>query len=443
MDMRGLVLFVLAPPGITLRSIHISDSFQDAQQGTNNHTQALAVSAKARQAFLPFGFWMAPLHRLGPQARSPRVFNGQGPQLHASHGPGAWRQLSEIPPSRQRRAAVGRAAVGLAAASGPEEDGVTPKDDEQKPSPTSASAPRATRRPRTSLASRRVSHPQRQRPVTPKASDAPSTLDLATATLPGSDNASIWTVPPDLRMPGALPCEKHGYHVSLEELFPGTGLAEAWDTRSSLRTAIRQALRDDLFAPLLRGRTAAQVAAATSLESACMISWSNAVKAADEGRLSFDRFTAALRANGVSSIDGLTFVRTLGNLCGPTPHGSLIDITPLRREVAHSWHQDCGIAQNTVLLGFPPRDQYVGGGVFSSHVQLSHPLRPSDGATHGSVVEYERLSLSDGAPPPSIPDEYVLRPVYSRGREVWVSDDAAHLHSTPDCQLREALWRFM
>ena len=106
-------------------------------------------------------------------------------------------------------------------------------------------------------------------------------------------------------------------------------------------------------------------------------------------------------------------------------------------QTPHSWHQDAGIAQPTVLLGFPPRDKYVGGGVFSHHVKLSHPLRPSAGDTHGAVVEYERLG---GEP---IPDEFVMRPLYSKGREVWVSDDAAHLHSTPDRQNREALWRFM
>ena len=48
---------------------------------------------------------------------------------------------------------------------------------------------------------------------------------------------------------------------------------------------------------------------------------------------------------------------------------------------------------------------------------------------HGAVVEFERLSEP---PPPPIPDEYVLRPLYARGREVWVSADDAHLHSTPE-----------
>ena len=76
--------------------------------------------------------------------------------------------------------------------------------------------------------------------------------------------------------------------------------------------------------------------------------------------------------------------------------------------------------------------------VFSSQIKLSHPIRPTQGEEHGAIVEYERY---EGAP--SIPDAHVLRPLYSKGREIWVSDDATHLHSTPDVQRRECLWRFM
>lgn len=255
--------------------------------------------------------------------------------------------------------------------------------------------------------------------------------------LPGDLDAPVWQVPEDLRMPGAPECRTHGHHVSLEELFPGTGLADAWDTNAELRTALRKALREDLMAPLLKDLGAPQREAALSLESACMISWSSALEARARGKVSFDRFTEAFRVHGLESLDGERFIRTLGALCGPTPHGSLIDIIPLNRVVAHSWHQDAGIAQPTVLLGFPPRNRYVGGGVFSHHVKLSHPLRPSAGETHGAVVEYERLSSEP------IPEECLLRPLYGKGREVWVSVDSAHLHSTPDRQCREALWRFM
>ena len=95
-----------------------------------------------------------------------------------------------------------------------------------------------------------------------------------------------------------------------------------------------------------------------------------------------------------------------------------------------------------MLLGFPPRDEVAYdapiGGVFSSVIKLSHPLRPNEGEEHGAIVEYERFA---DAPP--IGDEYTLRPLYSKGREIWVSDDSTHLHSTPDVQKRECLWRFM
>lgn len=53
--------------------------------------------------------------------------------------------------------------------------------------------------------------------------------------------------------------------------------------------------------------------------------------------------------------------------------------------------QDSGLpGRATVLLGLPPCDGYTGGGVFSSSVKLSHPLRPTSGGEHGSVLEFER-----------------------------------------------------
>lgn len=277
----------------------------------------------------------------------------------------------------------------------------------------------------------------------PSAPSEPSlVLSSLDSVLPSTLDAPVWTVPEELRNPGAPPCTEYGHHVSLESIFPGTGLAEAWDTCSSLRTKVRQALRDDLFAPLLRkqNKSEKQLAVLLSLETGCMISWDMALRAHAEGKVTLDRFTEAFKEHGITDLDGTTFLRKLGALCGRTPHGSLIDIIPLDRAVPHSWHQDTGIPQNTVLLGFPPRDGYVGGGVFSNFVKLSHPLRPSAGDEHGAVVEFERLS---DPPPAPIPDEYVFRPIYRKGQEVWVSNDASYVHSTPDRQLRECLWRFM
>ncbi|KAL1496434.1 hypothetical protein AB1Y20_016389 [Prymnesium parvum] len=248
-----------------------------------------------------------------------------------------------------------------------------------------------------------------------------------------SERVPVWPVPTRLRMPGAPAVTSHGEHASLDDLFPRSGLAEAWDSNAKLRTALRKALREELFRPPAHW-SEAQVRAATELSAACMVSW-RAVER--EGR-ACDAFTAAFAAHGVD-LDGRTFLLRLGGLCGDAAHGSLIDIVPLPRRVAHSWHQDCGISSRTVLLGFPPHDGYEGGGVFSHHVKLSHPLRPTEGEEHGAVVEYERYD----PPPDPIPEEYVLRPIYSRGREIWISDDSTHLHSTPDRQNRECVWRFM
>ena len=248
-----------------------------------------------------------------------------------------------------------------------------------------------------------------------------------------SQDVEVWEVPESLRMPGAARVTEHGRHASLDEIFPGSGLAEAWDTSGELRRALRHALRADLFTPPPQW-SAKQVQFATELDSACMVSWSQAAS----GERACDAFSAALAAHGVA-LGGEAFLHGLGALCGQRPHGSLIDIVPLNRRVQHSWHQDSGISSETVLLGFPPSDGYEGGGVFSSHVKLSHPLRPTQGDTHGAVVEFERFE-----PPPEPPaEEYVLRPLYTRGREIWISDDTTHLHSTPDRQKRECLWRFM
>ena len=267
------------------------------------------------------------------------------------------------------------------------------------------------------------------------AAAAVSPLPSAGDTLPGklSSEVPIWPVPEDLRMPGADECESHGRHYSLDELFPNSGLADAWHTNAELRTDLRAALREDLFAPTLPEKWSdKQRSFALDLGSACMVAWGGAAR----GEMGVDAFSKAFAKHGID-LSGRDFLLGVSGLCGSNPHGSLIDIIPLNRRVAHSWHQDSGISSMTVLLGFPPRDGYEGGGVFSHHVKLSHPLRPSQGETHGAVVEYERLSDSP------IPEEYVLRPLYGRGREIWVSDDAAHLHSTPDVQLRECLWRFM
>jgi hypothetical protein len=177
----------------------------------------------------------------------------------------------------------------------------------------------------------------RAAPRRPSAESAggPSASFEAALVLPGTESSDVpvWEVPERLRMPGAALVESHGRHFSLESLFPGTGLADAWDTNPALRTALRLALRTDLFAPFLPASwDARRIACATGLGAACMVSW----RAAADCECA--AFTSAFAEHGVR-LSGNEFVLGLGGLCGPAAAGSLIDIVPLGRRVVHSWHQ--------------------------------------------------------------------------------------------------------
>ena len=212
--------------------------------------------------------------------------------------------------------------------------------------------------------------------------------------------------------------------VSLDQLFPGTGLGAAYNSDAEFRAALRAAMRDDLRA------------ATWSKGSTCHVVWKD--RSTD-----FPRLTEALRRRGLKSITGGEFVLTLGSLCGgEATSGSLLEIVNNAaggrdRVLVHSWHQDSGRQQRTVMLGFPPKSGFEGTGVFSHCVKLSHELKPQ--GRRGEVVQFE---LYDPRPR-EIPEEYVIRPVYKEGAEILVYHDNAVLHSTPDYIDREAVWRFM
>lgn len=183
---------------------------------------------------------------------------------------------------------------------------------------------------------------QRQRPGGARRPASAGACDVAADRLPGrsvgigseSANVPVWEVPDRLRMPGAVRAEAHGRHHSLEDTFPGTGLAEAWDKTPALRTALRRALRADLFAPFMPADwDARRRACASGLGAACMVSWRSA-----ERECECDTFSAAFAEHGVR-LSGSEFVLGMGHLCGADAAGSLIDIIPLGRRIVHSWHQ--------------------------------------------------------------------------------------------------------
>jgi len=99
--------------------------------------------------------------------------------------------------------------------------------------------------------------------------------------------------------------------------------------------------------------------------------------------------------------------------------------------MTHSWHQDNSLDQITVMVGFPSEDNYIGTGVFSHAVKLSHQLPPHN-------VSEPRLWSQK-----TFPEKYIIRPIYRKGREIMFYNDRDVFHSAPDRTNRESVWRFM
>jgi hypothetical protein len=231
--------------------------------------------------------------------------------------------------------------------------------------------------------------------------------------------------------------------LGLDDLFPGLGLGALFNGSSSFRNDLRRAMRADLYLwdPKLSEERNKQM---QSLKSTLHVVWNSKnnkqLSHMDECFRQYNVLDRLDSENGGGlALTGKRFIGTLGGLCGgEATSGSLLEIVNIsRKSVNHSWHQDSGRAQRTVMLGFPPQDHYRGGGVFSHCVKLDRELLAQ--GERGQVVQYDQYSKYPG----DIPEEFVVRPVYKQGCEVLVYYDNAHLHSTPDRIHRDAIWRFM
>ena len=267
--------------------------------------------------------------------------------------------------------------------------------------------------------------------VLPLQAPRPTTAQQ-TAALPWDERAgAVLQIPHALRAgPAPSTGPSHERVLSLDDIFPGSGLGAVFDGDAAFRTLVRSATRADLFVPNPRWSTEAN-SAMRGLNSTLVMDW----RLAERGCPTLD---AALASRGLG-LSGSNLILGLGALCGGSASvaGSLTDIVATREAVAHSWHQDSGLRSFTVLLGFPGEDGYDGGGVFSHVVRLSHPLRTQNAPS--GVIEWERYE-----PPVGPMDEgLVVRPRYCRGREVLMYCDCDTLHSAPDRMKREAVWRFM
>ena len=277
---------------------------------------------------------------------------------------------------------------------------------------------------------------------------------------PANEDAPPFPVPESHREHNAVAItHPHIRFYSFDELFPESNLAEVFDTHGDFRHALRVAAREDFFMPDDRLPENAN-AAIKDPRSTLMSSWRTANEYLHLSAV-FEQYRITCQG---SHLRGPVFVATLVALCGPSPHvfGSWMDILGVKgRRVNHSWHQDSGLEQCTVMVGFPPTDRYTGLGVFSHAVKLSHrlptPVHPNQPRlwteAFMTVPTDKMSSTGDGvcssdnnhesAQTVPIDSQYIVRPEYRRGREVMVYDDRDVFHSAPDCTHREAMWRLM
>ena len=66
---------------------------------------------------------------------------------------------------------------------------------------------------------------------------------------PDLDAAPVWTVPPDLSAGAPITPDLYPRTVSLDELFPGSGLGAAFNSDAEFRAELRDGLRNDLYVP--------------------------------------------------------------------------------------------------------------------------------------------------------------------------------------------------
>lgn len=244
---------------------------------------------------------------------------------------------------------------------------------------------------------------------------------------------------------------------SLDDLFLHFNFSTTFATSTTFREELRNSMREDIFdtTPTYHGMSEKARNVLLLPDSSLQGSWkchqggwsrtlSNSSDDQDNEQQQaqslprMQRLTTVLKKHlGENAPTGDEFMDTIGSLCGNKPSTHWIDIVGvLTRRVPHSWHQDTGNSPDdskTVLLGFPPSDNYEGVGVFSHVVKLKKEQWASEEHSPMEPVLYRQ----------EIGDEYIVRPRYAKGRELIVYRDVDVLHSSPDVAHRASVMRFM
>jgi hypothetical protein len=231
----------------------------------------------------------------------------------------------------------------------------------------------------------------------------------------------------------------------------------------TFREAIRQAMRQDIFytTPAYAALSPKVASFMLDDDSSLQGSW-NCIPLNDNdgvqvhGVMRMSRLTAVLQDRlGEDAPTGDEFMMKIGGLCGENPSMHWIDIIGVKdRILSHSWHQDCGRSypielldmdvedvaghtlqesKFTVMLGFPIEDEYEGTGVFSHALKLKHECLAPHKHNINEPVLFEG----------SVNEQYIVRPLFTIGREILRYRDIDTLHSAPDVAYRRSVMRFM
>jgi hypothetical protein len=243
-------------------------------------------------------------------------------------------------------------------------------------------------------------------------------------------------IPGDLQFQNEIQEQPPFGFCSLDDLFGADlGFSKKFNSDSEFRQELRMAIRQDIF------DTTPYYANLSEKAKSVLLLPDSSLEGSWRIPATMDRMpktTLVLQtALGDQSPTGDEFFQAIGNLCGSKPSTHWIDIFGVQdRKINHSWHLDAGQSpenSRTVLLGFPPKDNYVGCGVFSHLVPLQREcLAPED---------HPRLQpvLFAG----TVNDDIIVRPRYEPGRELIFYRDIDVLHSAPDVTYRTSIMRFM
>ena len=256
---------------------------------------------------------------------------------------------------------------------------------------------------------------------------------------PNDENSALYIFEDDDgdKHASIIPEGKHITYVSLDQLFPNLDFSHKFYTDGKFRDDLRNAMREDIFDSTPAYESMSEKARKILLmpDSSLQGSWS-----CNETALRMNKLTLVLRQYlGEESPTGDEFMETIGALCGSEPSYHWIDIVGvMNRKIPHSWHQDSGRSRGgdtkTVLLGFPKEDNYTGVGVFSHAVKLKYERVSSEEHALNDPVVYPGLKVDE---------EYIVRPQFTKGKEIVMFRDIDVIHSSPDVAYRASVMRFM